>query len=430
MKITAIALCSALLILLCTLPGLSKDDGMQDVMSLSDSDMNSILDELIGKMSDEQPPAPVAEAKPEPMSAPKEETTAPPEPAAETAATTAPVMAAGSGSAAGSWSEGIGDYGQSPKGPDSAGMTGSSVAQGASTSTEPSGPESSTATPAPESLLEGGDFAQGGGAALGQASGGAGLGLDYSAQSAGGLTETAPTGTMSSDQDQTQVQALSPVQDSTQSEPLSSTQEEPLSSTQSEPLSFAQEEPLSSTQEEPLASTQEGPLASTQESYQTPAPTQGSYQDQALAPAQDLAPATAMEQSPAPSETAAAQPITSAPVSTNAGTAVSTMSKEPTDEEIKNSSVAIAKEEDDQILITVGDKVYLPVPSFKALRVKNDYNIYTGTRKKIFNRQPDTMWYRKVGKLKVIAVNDLYVLGVVMAANDVIRKGDVVYINP
>jgi len=99
-------------------------------------------------------------------------------------------------------------------------------------------------------------------------------------------------------------------------------------------------------------------------------------------------------------------------------------------EQIINNSIKISRQREDHLLITVGDVVFLPTPAFKTIRPEEKYFIYKKMEKRLsgIGAKPLT-WFEKVGKLKILEINNQLSIARVIAAHDVIKKGDWVYLS-
>ncbi len=99
-------------------------------------------------------------------------------------------------------------------------------------------------------------------------------------------------------------------------------------------------------------------------------------------------------------------------------------------EQIINNSIKISRQREDHLLITVGDVVFLPTPAFKTIRPEEKYFIYKKMEKRFsgIGAKPLT-WFEKVGKLKILEINNQLSIARVIAAHDVIKKGDWVYLS-
>jgi hypothetical protein len=98
--------------------------------------------------------------------------------------------------------------------------------------------------------------------------------------------------------------------------------------------------------------------------------------------------------------------------------------------QIINNSIKISRQREDHLLITVGDVVFLPTPGFKTIRPQEKYFIYKKMKKRLpgIGSRPLT-WFEKVGKLKILEINNQLSIARVIAAHDIIEKGDVVYLS-
>lgn len=87
--------------------------------------------------------------------------------------------------------------------------------------------------------------------------------------------------------------------------------------------------------------------------------------------------------------------------------------------------VPIMRQAEDHLLITVGDTVYLPAPGLITLKTQDTFNIYKVVKQTDTGAGPAD-WLEQVGKLKIVASLDELTIGRVIAARDIIRKGDFV----
>ncbi len=94
-------------------------------------------------------------------------------------------------------------------------------------------------------------------------------------------------------------------------------------------------------------------------------------------------------------------------------------------ESIKNNSVSITRPKDEHDLLTVGDFVYLPPPSFKTLTLNEKYLIYRVLAKS-FLENNQGQWCERIGKLEIWEINPQIVTGRIVAASDIIKKGDLI----
>lgn len=407
-----------------TAPVTGQDNSMNDLTALEEGDMNSILDELIGSMEGEPSPAPVMEAAPKPAAAPKKAAVAQ-KPAAASVPEPMP---------------------QEPAGADM-GMEGSSVTESDAGMEIGSGEFGMGA----DSIQTQESSAMGGNGAETYPAEDLGSGsLDSSA------VDSIPADVSSQAVSEVSAADSAPVEVLPSSEPAmgqSSWEASPepsmgQSSWESSPESSMGQSALESSPDLSMgrSATEPAPesLIETQDYSQTEPASETTPSTVGTVPAFSMGGGSELSQSTAIEQPQEIQPVyeqaatnysdtmsSSSFSDTSFETAVDvTEAKEPTAEEINNRSVAIVREDDEQMMITVGDKIYLPIPRFKTPRLKEFCNIYKKGQKKLFRDQRNFPWYKKVGRMKVIEVNNMYVLGVVMTANDVIQKGDVVYFKP
>lgn len=411
----------------------AQESGMDDIMALDEGDMNSILDELIGSMEGDTAPAPVMEAQPEPTAPPEESFVAeqPPAPTEETPAMEAPAQSMADSNEFGMGADDIGSMGAAPVGAATASADDQPLPEGFEPIGEvPEGQaqnefgmgadnindmgttsmaEGQAEVAAPQTIPEGFEPIEE------APSDSMASEFDMGADNLGGMEASGPD-TMTSPPADSAADTFAPSATEPAPESLlegGETAEMVPDRTEPEPNYAAPvydaAPPVAEEMAmEPYASAEDTSLAAS--SYEAPVsqPAETGLVDQGFGASNQTA--------------SMAAPPMSAPMKVE--------EKLPSAAEIRTRSVAIGREEDNQLMITVGDKVYLPIPTFKTPQVRDAYTIFKGSKKRIFRNQPEGYWYKKIGKLKVIEVTNLYVLGVVMAANDVIEKGDVVYINP
>jgi hypothetical protein len=94
-------------------------------------------------------------------------------------------------------------------------------------------------------------------------------------------------------------------------------------------------------------------------------------------------------------------------------------------ESIKNTSVSITRPRDEHDLLTVGDFVFLPPPGFKTLTLNEKYFIYRILDKAYLEKNPG-QWCERIGKLEIWEINPQLVTGRIIAASDIIHKGDLI----
>lgn len=94
-------------------------------------------------------------------------------------------------------------------------------------------------------------------------------------------------------------------------------------------------------------------------------------------------------------------------------------------ESAAGNSVPILRPRDEHDLLTVGDFVYLSLPGSKTLAPNEKYLIYRSGAK--YSPAAKHAWgSERIGKLEIWDISPQVVTGRIVAANDIIRKGDLV----
>jgi hypothetical protein len=96
---------------------------------------------------------------------------------------------------------------------------------------------------------------------------------------------------------------------------------------------------------------------------------------------------------------------------------------------IMSAGVAIEKQASDHLLITVGDVVVLPTLGSKRILPSEKYWVYKKVNKNFRSLRPSRgTWFEQVGRIKILESNERLSMAKVIAARDVIRQGDMVYL--
>jgi hypothetical protein len=96
-------------------------------------------------------------------------------------------------------------------------------------------------------------------------------------------------------------------------------------------------------------------------------------------------------------------------------------------ENFENNAIRIIHQSSNHLLITVGDTVYLANLLSKTLRRNDKYFIYRLMKNNFSEFGLSEMrWYEKIGKLKIIDGSGPITVARIIAAHDVIQKGDAV----
>jgi len=91
--------------------------------------------------------------------------------------------------------------------------------------------------------------------------------------------------------------------------------------------------------------------------------------------------------------------------------------------------VSIIGQREDHLLITVGDIVYLTSSHSREVRKDERLYIYKYTKHTFPHIQPEPFeWFEEVGILKILESNEKLSVGRVIAARDIIQKGDVIFL--
>jgi hypothetical protein len=99
------------------------------------------------------------------------------------------------------------------------------------------------------------------------------------------------------------------------------------------------------------------------------------------------------------------------------------------EDKIMSAGVAIEKQASDHLLITVGDVVVLPTSGAKRILPSEKYWVYKKVNKNFRSLRPGrATWFEQVGRIKILESNERLSMARVIAARDVIRQGDMVYL--
>ncbi len=94
------------------------------------------------------------------------------------------------------------------------------------------------------------------------------------------------------------------------------------------------------------------------------------------------------------------------------------------------STVAIVRQQDNHELITTGDLIYFPTPTFKVIQPEERYPVYrTVSIRRPGENAGTYAGFEQIGKVKILEIQGKLTLACVLVANDVIRPGDAIMIS-
>lgn len=101
----------------------------------------------------------------------------------------------------------------------------------------------------------------------------------------------------------------------------------------------------------------------------------------------------------------------------------------PLENSTVHHSVIIPEQPDQPLLLTVGDVIYFPTPTFKALHPEERYGIYKLVKYRWQNKNAGSyVGLEAIGRLKILEVNQRLTIARVVSARDIIRQNDLIYL--